>query len=72
MAYMDASSRKTKKIHTPEQIVKILKKHLVYGVPVSTLCAEFELSAPVFYEWERRFFDEGTKIFEEDSKKRMN
>lgn len=49
--------RKPRRSYTTEQKVAILRRHLVDKVPVSALCAEYELQPSVFYEWQRHVFE---------------
>lgn len=48
---------------TPEEKVRILKRHLVDKVPVSTLCDELGLQPTVFYRWQTEFFERGALAF---------
>jgi len=49
---------------TGEQKVRILRKHLIDGVPVSDLCDELGLQPTVFYRWQKEFFEHGAAAFE--------
>jgi transposase-like protein len=44
-------SKRTRRQHTIEQKVAILRRHLVDKVPVSDLCNEYKLQPSVFYGW---------------------
>jgi transposase-like protein len=35
---------------------------------MSAICEELELHPTVFYEWQRRFFENGVKAFESEEK----
>ena len=54
---------RTRKRFTPEEKVAALKRHLVEKVPVSDLCEELEVSPAIFYNWQKRFFENGTATF---------
>jgi len=54
-----------KTFHTPEEKVAILKKHLLEGVPLSDICDQYGLHPPVFYRWQREFFEKGHLIFQQ-------
>ena len=46
-------SGKKRRKFTPEEIMAILRKHLLDKVPVSEVCDEHGLNPTVFYRWER-------------------
>lgn len=54
--------------YTPEEKVRILKKHLIDRVPVSDLCDELGLQPTVFYRWQKDFFEHGSAAFERQPK----
>lgn len=60
--------RKKRNYYTGEQKVSILKRHLVDREEVSAICEELHLHPTVFYEWQRRFFENGVKAFESEEK----
>ena len=43
--------------------VAILKRHLVEKVPVSDLCDEFDIYPNQFYDWLKKFFENGHLAF---------
>jgi transposase len=43
--------------------VAILKRHLIDKVPVSDLCDEFNLYPNQFYDWLKKFFENGHLAF---------
>lgn len=53
---------------TPQEKVAILKKHLVDKVPVSQVCEEYQIQSTIFYQWLKRFFENGTAAFEKPEK----
>ena len=44
--------------------VKILRLHLLEGTPVSEVCEQFKISPSQFYQWQRTFFENGSRAFE--------
>lgn len=60
--------RKKRQYYTGEQKVSILKRHLVDRENVSAVCEELKLHPTVFYEWQRKFFENGVKAFESEEK----
>ena len=62
------SSKKTRRHHTPDQKIALLRRHLLDKVPISELCEEHELQPSVFYAWQRQLFENGSTAFEESRK----
>ena len=48
--------------------VAILKKHLLEKTPVSDLCDEFDIHPNQFYDWLKKFFENGHAAFDNDRK----
>jgi len=61
--------RKKRHNYTPEEKVRILKRHLIDRVPISDLCDEYQLQPKVFYDWQKQFFENGTATFTRDQNK---
>lgn len=61
---------KSRKYYSPEEKVRIIKRHLLEGVSVSALCSELGLRPTVFYRWQKEFFEQGHRCFEPVSNKR--
>jgi len=55
---------RTRKNHTPEEKVAILKRHLLDKTPVSDLCDELGLNPNVLYTWQKQFFENGAAAFQ--------
>ena len=55
--------RKKRHNYTPEEKVRILKRHLVERIAVSDLCDEYHLQPKVFYDWQKQFFENGAAAF---------
>jgi hypothetical protein len=60
--------RKKRQYYTSEQKVSIIKRHLVEREEVSAICEDLKLHPTVFYEWQRKFFENGVKAFESEEK----
>ena len=54
---------KTRQRFTAEEIVKILRLHLVEKEPVSDLSERYGLKPNTFYRWQKQFFDNGAVAF---------
>ncbi len=50
--------------------VAILKRHLVDKVPISNLCDELDLYPNQFYDWLKKFFENGRLAFANGRKAR--
>jgi transposase len=48
--------------------VAILKRHLLDKAPVSDLCDEYDLYPNQFYDWLKKFFENGHLAFAKDRK----
>lgn len=55
---------------TAEEKVRILKRHLVDKEPVSDICDGLGIQPTLFYQWQRRFFENGAAAFERKSAKK--
>ena len=58
---------KKRKHYSGAQKVEILKRHLVDGEEISKICDELRLNPTVFYDWQKRFFENGARAFESES-----
>lgn len=47
-----------------EDKVKILRLHLLEGKAVSELCEQYKINPSLFYQWQRTFFENGSRAFE--------
>ncbi len=54
------------------QKVAILKKHLIDKVPISDLCDEFQIYPNQFYDWLKKFFENGHLAFAQDRKSKAS
>jgi transposase len=53
---------------TPPEKIAALKRHLLEGVPVSTICDELDIAPTLFYRWQKEFFENGHVVFENGRK----
>lgn len=49
--------------------VATLKRHLTDKEEISAICEELKLHPNQFYEWQRLFFEKGTRAFDSDEKR---
>ena len=47
-----------------EDKVKVLGMHLMEGKAVSALCEEHKINPSLFYQWQRTFFENGSRAFD--------
>ena len=66
-----AMSKSKRRHFSAEEKVKILRLHLVESKLVSDLCDEHGLAPSVFYQWQRQFFEHGTRAFDPPGSDRM-
>ena len=52
----------------PQDKIAVLKRHLLEGVPVSTLCDELGIAPTLFYRWQKELFENGHLVFENGRK----
>lgn len=62
-------SKKTRRHHTPDQKISLLRRHHLEKVPVSEVCEGAELQPSVFYGWQRHLFEHGALAFGESRKR---
>ena len=49
---------------TPQEKIAALKRHLLEGVPVSTICDELGIAPTLFYRWQKELFENGHTLFQ--------
>ena len=52
---------------TADQKVAILREHLLEKTPISEVCAKHDLQPSVFYDWQRKFFENGPAAFKDNA-----
>jgi transposase len=58
------SNKKTRRQHSPEEKVRILRVHLLEGKPISEICDSEGIHPTQFYQWQKTFFEKGSAAFE--------
>ena len=48
----------------PQEKIAALKRHLLEGTPVSTICDELGVAPTLFYRWQKELFENGHTLFE--------
>jgi transposase len=56
--------KKTRRQHSPEDKVRILRLHLLEHKPISQLCEEEGIHPTLFYQWQKAFFENGAAAFQ--------
>ena len=56
--------RQRRNFSGPEKLA-ILREHLIDRVPVSEVCDKHGLNPTLFYQWQKRLFEEGAVVFEQ-------
>jgi transposase-like protein len=54
---------KQRKYFSSEEKVSVLRRRLLEGVSVSSLCDELSFKPTVFYRWQKEFFENGVAAF---------
>ena len=49
--------------YRPEEKVRILRLHLLEGVPISQVCQDNGIAPTMFYNWQKQFFENGAAAF---------
>lgn len=48
----------------PAEKIRILKRHLLDREPISAVCTSEKITPQQFYDWQKRFFENGAAAFE--------
>jgi transposase len=62
------SEHLTRRHFTPQEKVAIVKRHLLEGIPISTVCDEFQINPTLFYQWQRQLFENAHLAFDNGRK----
>lgn len=46
--------------HTPEEKIKLLRRHLIEQQPISKVCGEAGIAPTLFYRWQEQLFLNGS------------
>jgi transposase-like protein len=49
---------------TGAEKLAILREHLIEKVPLSEVCQKHDLVPTLFYQWQKKLFEEGASVFE--------
>lgn len=62
------SEKPARRHFTPQEKAAIVKRHLLEGTPISTLCDEFDINPTLFYQWQRQLFENAHLAFDNGRK----
>jgi transposase len=57
---------------SPEDKMKMLRLHLLEGVPISEVCEKHQIIPTQFYQWQKTFFENGAAAFAKTSSSRLS
>ena len=60
---MSIENVNSRRHYSPEEKVKILRRHLLDGVPISEVCEQEHINPTLFYQWQKTFFENGAAAF---------
>lgn len=60
-------SKQQRRHFSAEDKVKVLRLHLLEAKAVSALCEEHGIQPSLFYQWQKTFFENGARAFDEAS-----
>ena len=60
---MSNENTNVRRHYSPEEKVKILRQHLLEGVPISEVCEKARINPTQFYQWQKTFFENGAAAF---------
>jgi len=55
---------KDRRNFTGSEKLAILREHLIEKVPISEVCERHGLQPTVFYQWQKKLFEEGAALFD--------
>src|SRR5262249_2884722 len=61
---------KSRRHFTAQEKVAALRLHLLENKPVSDLCDQLGIHPPLFYRWQKEFFENGHAAFDHPGKRR--
>ena len=61
--------KKMRKRFTPQEMLAILRLHLLEHTPVSDLCDRHGIHPTMFYRWQKEFFENGAAALERRSQR---
>lgn len=60
-----SKGKRTRQYRAPSQKAELLRQHHVDKVPISDLCDQNQLQPSVFYQWQRRLWEQASMVFTE-------
>jgi transposase-like protein len=60
---MSSENSNTRRHHSPEDKIKILRQHLLEKIPISEVCEKHQINPTLFYQWQKAFFENGATAF---------
>ncbi|HEX3314773.1 MAG TPA: transposase [Gemmataceae bacterium] len=65
------SDKRNRRHFAPPEKAAIVKRHLLEGVPVSTLCDQFQINPTLFHQWQRLLFENAHVAFDTGRKSKV-
>ena len=62
------NGKRTRRNHTAEQKLELLRRHFVDKIAISDLCDEQKLQPSLLYQWQQQLFARGGLVFESSTK----
>ena len=62
------SDKQTRRHFTSHEKVAIVKRHVLEGTAISTVCDEFQITPTQFYQWQRQLFENAHLAFDNGRK----
>ena len=59
--------KQARKRYGSQDKVKILKRHLLEKIPISSVCEEFGIAATMFYRWQEKLFQNAAAVFDSNT-----
>jgi transposase len=64
----DSMPRERRKFSGAEKMA-ILREHLIHKVPISEVCERHGLQPTIFYNWQKKLFENGAAVFDQPRRK---
>jgi transposase len=66
----DSNPARTRRQHSAEEKVRLLRMHLLEGQAISAICDEHQIHPTLFYQWQKTFFENGAAAFDRSPRPR--
>lgn len=66
----NTTDSRTRRQHTAEEKIRLLRLHLLEGKSISAICEEHGIHPTLFYQWQKTFFEYGAAAFERSPRSR--